>query len=133
LLWIEIRPVWFTSMVNNIANQPQHEPQLCQTLNLKSPTQKWQRYMPLKIYALMCCLWWNEGGSLVALELFVLPEHLNSPRFVVRVCIAQSLVFCGVFCSSLLVIFSLFFWQFFCLCFDWWLLIFPFGVVTCTK
>ena len=42
-------------------------------------------------------------------ELFTLPEHLSSPLVYSVVYVVQSLVFCVVFCRSLLVLLSFFF------------------------
>ena len=39
---------------------------------------------------------------LVEQEVLTFPEHLSSPLLCNEVCVAQSLVFCGVFCRSLL-------------------------------
>ena len=72
--------------------------------------------------------------SHVEQELPTLPEHLSSPQIFSRVRVARYLVFCVMFCRSLVVpIISecldyhklfLFFWPLYCLSFfDWWLLI----------
>jgi len=44
---------------------------------------------------------------LVELELLTLPEHLISPHIFCEVRVAQSLVFCVVFCRLLFVLFLL--------------------------
>jgi hypothetical protein len=36
-----------------------------------------------------------------------LQEHMSSPSVISKVCVAQSLVFCGVLCRSLFVLFLL--------------------------
>ena len=45
--------------------------------------------------------------SLVEQELLTLPDHLNTPPRFLWVRVGRSLVFCGVFCISLLVLFLL--------------------------
>ena len=63
---------------------------------------------------------------LVELELLTLPEHLSSPSVFNRVCVTRSLVLYVMFCRSLFVHLSFFFWP---LCFlsffDLWILITP--------
>ena len=46
-----------------------------------------------------------------------LPEHLSSPLVCSGISVARSLVFCVVFCRSLFVFLSLFFWPLYCLFF----------------
>ena len=51
-------------------------------------------------------------------ELFTLPEHLSSPPGFSLVGVAQSLVFCLMYCRSLFVLLSFFFfWPLYCLSF----------------
>jgi len=47
-----------------------------------------------------------------------LPEYLSSPLVFSEVCVAQSLVFCVVFCGLLFVFFSFFFGPLYCLSYD---------------
>ena len=54
---------------------------------------------------------------LVEQELLSLPEHLSSPSVFSGVRVTGSLVFCVMFCRSLLVPFSFFFWPLCCLSF----------------
>jgi hypothetical protein len=63
--------------------------------------------------------------SLVEHELLTLPEHLSSYPALNRVHVTQSLVVCVVFCRSLFVRLSVFFWRLCCLFFDLQLLITP--------
>ena len=53
--------------------------------------------------------------TLVAQELLSLPEHMSSPPVFSEVCVARSFVFCVMFCRSLFVLLSLFFWPLCCL------------------
>ena len=53
--------------------------------------------------------------TLVDRELLTLPEHMSSPPVFSRVRVARSLVFCVVFCRSLFVLLSVFFWPLCCL------------------
>jgi len=48
--------------------------------------------------------------SLVEQELLALQEHLSSPSVFSNAFAARSLVFCEIFCRSLLVLLSFFFW-----------------------
>jgi hypothetical protein len=50
-------------------------------------------------------------------ELLVLPEHLSSPPVFSGVRVARSLIFYVMFCRSLFVLFSFFFWHLCCLLF----------------
>jgi hypothetical protein len=59
---------------------------------------------------LMITIWWRRQTPLPVSSV---------------VCVAQFLVFCVVFCRSLLVLLSLFFWSLCCLSFDLRLLIIP--------
>ena len=55
---------------------------------------------------------------------FSLPEHPSSPPVFCGVCVARSLVLCVMFCRSLFVLLSFFFWPLCCLFFfNLWLLI----------
>jgi hypothetical protein len=45
-------------------------------------------------------------------ELLTLPEHLSTPQMFSVVRVARSFVFCVVFCASLFVPLSFFFWPF---------------------
>jgi hypothetical protein len=56
--------------------------------------------------------------SLVERELLPLPEHLNSSPVFSGVGVTRSLVFCVMFCRSLLVLLYFFFWSLCCLSFD---------------
>ena len=56
--------------------------------------------------------------SLVEQELPTLPEHLSSPPVFSGVRVARIEVFCVVFCRSLFVLLSVFFWRLYCLSFD---------------
>jgi len=56
--------------------------------------------------------------SLVEQELLTLPGHLSLPVVFSGVLVSVSLLFCEVFCRSLFVILSLFFWTLPCLSFD---------------
>jgi hypothetical protein len=47
-----------------------------------------------------------------------LPEHLSSPPVFSGIRVARFLVFCAVFCRSLIVLLFLFFWSLCCLFFD---------------
>jgi hypothetical protein len=59
-------------------------------------------------------------------ELLTTPEHLSSPPVYSELCIAWSLVFCAMFCRSLFVFLSFYFWPLYCLSFfDLRLLITP--------
>jgi hypothetical protein len=51
---------------------------------------------------------------LVEQELLILPEHLRYPKVFSGVRVARSLVLCGVFCRSMFILLSFFFWP---LCF----------------
>ena len=63
---------------------------------------------------------------LVEQELLTLPEHLISSPDFNGVYVAQSLAWCVVFCRSLFVLYSFFFWPLCCLSsFDLWILITP--------
>jgi hypothetical protein len=53
--------------------------------------------------------------TLVAQELLALPEHMSSPPVFSEVCVARSFVFCVMFCRSLFVLLSFFFWPLCCL------------------
>jgi len=55
--------------------------------------------------------------SHVEWELLILSEDLSSPPMISVVRVARSLVFCVVFCRSLFVLWSLFFWSLCCLSF----------------
>ena len=59
------------------------------------------------------------------LELLTLPEHLSSHPVFSGGCIARSLVFRVVFCRSLFVLLSFFFWSLCCLSFELGMLITP--------
>jgi hypothetical protein len=59
----------------------------------------------------------TRRGTLVKQELPTLPGHLSSFPIVSGVCFARSVVFCVVFCISLFVLFSFFFWPLCCLSF----------------
>ena len=61
--------------------------------------------------------------SLVERELLPLPEHLNSSPVFSGVGVTRSLVFCVMFCRSLLVLLYFFFWSLCCLSFDLQILI----------
>jgi len=54
---------------------------------------------------------WNTFvlKSLVEQEMVTLPEHISSSTVIILVCVAQSLVFCVVFCKSLFFLLSFFF------------------------
>jgi hypothetical protein len=56
--------------------------------------------------------------SLVEQELLTLMEHMSSPPVFSGVRVDWSLVFCVVFCRSLFVLLSFFFWPLCCLSFD---------------
>jgi hypothetical protein len=56
--------------------------------------------------------------SLVEQELLTLMEHMSSPTVCSGVRVDWSLVFCVVFCRSLFVLLSFFFWPLCCLSFD---------------
>ena len=62
---------------------------------------------------------------LVEQELLTLPDHLSSPPVCSGVRVARSVVFCVVFCRSLFVLLSFFFWPLCCLSFDLQILITP--------
>ena len=66
-------------------------------------------------YALF--IWNHTTLPLVEQELVTLPEYLNSLPVFSRVCVARSLVFSVVFCSSFFVPISFFFWPLYCLSF----------------
>ena len=53
--------------------------------------------------------------TLVAQELLALPQHMSSPPVFSEVCVARSFVFCVMFCRSLFVLLSFFFWPLCCL------------------
>ena len=58
---------------------------------------------------------------LVKHEHITLPEHLSSPPVYSGIRVVRSVVFCVVFCRSLFVPLSFFFWPLCCLSFiDWW-------------
>ena len=59
----------------------------------------------------------NTTGTTSGQELLTLPEHLSSPPVVSRVLVAQSLVFCVVFCVKSFVSLSCF-WSLCCLSFS---------------
>jgi hypothetical protein len=56
--------------------------------------------------------------SLVEQELLTLMKHMSSPPVCSGVRVDWSLVFCVVFCRSLFVLLSFFFWPLCCLSFD---------------
>jgi len=56
-----------------------------------------------------CCITVTRQVPLEGQELLPIPEHLCSPQGFSGLRVAQSLVFCIVFCRSLFVLF--FFWQ----------------------
>jgi len=59
-------------------------------------------------------------------------QHLSSHPIFCRIWIVPSLVFCVIFCRSLFVLLSFFFWPLYCQSFfDWQLLITPFGIFSC--
>jgi len=60
--------------------------------------------------------------------LLTLPEHLNSSPVFSGVRVARALVFCVVFCRSLFILLSFFFWSLYCLSFDLRLQITLFGI-----
>ena len=62
----------------------------------------------------------NTTGATIEQELHTLPEHTSSPMCFDGVRVAQSLVFCVVFCGSLLVLLVIVlsvFWPLYCLSF----------------
>jgi hypothetical protein len=59
----------------------------------------------------------NTTGTTSGQELLTLPEHLSSPPVLSRVLVAQSLVFCVVFCVKSFVSLSCF-WSLCCLSFS---------------
>ena len=60
----------------------------------------------------------NRRVSLVEQELLTRPWHLSSPLVYSGLRVARSLVFCAVFCRSLLVLMSFFYWSLCCVSFD---------------
>ena len=58
------------------------------------------------------------GEQLVEQELLTLPEHHSLHPVFIEVHVAQVLDFCVVFCRSLFVLLSLFFWPLCCLFFE---------------
>ena len=61
---------------------------------------------------------------LVEQELLTLPDHQSSPPVFSGFRVTRSLVSCVMFCRSLFVLLSFFFWPLCCLpFFDWWILI----------
>jgi hypothetical protein len=65
-----------------------------------------------------CRLTVTRRVFLVVKDMFTLATHLSLPPILCRVWVAQSLVFCVVFCRSLYVLLSLFFQQLHCMSFD---------------
>jgi hypothetical protein len=67
-----------------------------------------ERYCESKIFSLLQIIMSTQ----------VHPEHTSSPRFIVWVDDARSLVFCVVFCDSLFVFLYFFLWSLCCLSFS---------------
>ena len=64
------------------------------------------------------CLWQGELKTLpVQQELLTLQGYLHLPTGLCRIHVAQSLVFCVVFCKSLFVFLSFFVWSLYCVYF----------------
>jgi hypothetical protein len=60
----------------------------------------------------------------IPMLLLSFPQHLSSHPFFFRIWFVPSLVFCVIFCRSLFVLLSFFFWPLYCQSFfDWQLLI----------
>ena len=55
--------------------------------------------------------------TLVDQELLILPEHLSSPPVFSGIGVTRSLLLCAMFCRSLFVLLSFFFWPLCCLSF----------------
>ena len=81
-------------------------------------------------YLFWCHLKVTRRVAIVEQELLTLPEHLRSPRLFCGVRVARSLVFCVVFCRSLIGIWF-FLWPLYCLSVvELLLLITSYGILT---
>ena len=70
-------------------------------------------------------IFYTRQVSIVEQELLTLPEQISSPPVVGGIRVTRSLVLCVLFCRSLFVLLSFFFWPLCCLFFDIRILITP--------